>query len=96
MNQKYFRKPQKNSVDHCIVESSYAVIFLSRPKSPFLQDISRRLVKRYVIKAQVEKESEGINEGEIQEIKQDISSLRYELLGKLFNLNFATYSSLQN
>ncbi|CBY32382.1 unnamed protein product [Oikopleura dioica] len=48
----------------------------------FLKDISRRLVKRYVIKAQVEKESEGINEGEIQEIKQDISSLRYELLGK--------------
>ena len=44
------------------------------------QDISRRLVKRYVIKAQVEKESESINEGEIQEIKQDISSLRYELL----------------
>jgi len=36
-----------------------------------------------VIKAQVEKESEGINEGEIQEIKQDISSLRYELLGKI-------------
>lgn len=61
------RKPQAASVDHCIVESSYA-------------DISRRLVKRYVIKAQVEKESEGINEGEIQEIKQDISSLRYELL----------------
>ena len=27
---------------------------------------------------------EGINEGEIQEIKQDISSLRYELLGKIF------------
>ena len=58
------------------------------------KDISRRLVKRYVIKAQVEKESEGINEGEIQEIKQDISSLRYELLGlilflidKLFHLN---------
>ena len=57
------------------------------------KDISRRLVKRYVIKAQVEKESEGINEGEIQEIKQDISSLRYELLGlilflidKLFHL----------
>ncbi|CBY41985.1 unnamed protein product [Oikopleura dioica] len=62
------RKPQKASVDHY--------------SQAFLKDISRRLVKRYVIKAQVEKESEGINEGEIQEIKQDISSLRYELLGK--------------
>ena len=44
-------------------------------------------MKRYVIKAQVEKESESINEGEIQEIKQDISSLRYELLE--LNKNYA-------
>merc|ERR1719220_121121 len=61
------RSQKQKLTEQCIVESSYA-------------DISRRLVKRYVIKAQVEKESESINEGEIQEIKQDISSLRYELL----------------
>ncbi|XP_062332517.1 short transient receptor potential channel 3 [Osmerus eperlanus] len=44
------------------------------------QQIMKRLVKRYVLKAQVDKESDEVNEGELKEIKQDISSLRYELL----------------
>uniref|UniRef100_A0A8D2JFG8 Transient receptor potential cation channel subfamily C member 6 n=1 Tax=Varanus komodoensis TaxID=61221 RepID=A0A8D2JFG8_VARKO len=42
--------------------------------------IMKRLIKRYVLKAQVDKESDEVNEGELKEIKQDISSLRYELL----------------
>ncbi|CAB1325569.1 unnamed protein product [Coregonus sp. 'balchen'] len=40
----------------------------------------KRLIKRYVLKAQVDKENDEVNEGELKEIKQDISSLRYELL----------------
>ncbi|XP_038617812.1 short transient receptor potential channel 6 isoform X1 [Tachyglossus aculeatus] len=44
------------------------------------QKIMKRLIKRYVLKAQVDKESDEVNEGELKEIKQDISSLRYELL----------------
>ncbi|XP_058886935.1 short transient receptor potential channel 6-like [Acipenser ruthenus] len=44
------------------------------------QKIMKRLIKRYVIKAQIDKESDEVNEGELKEIKQDISSLRYELL----------------
>ncbi|XP_039511054.1 short transient receptor potential channel 3 [Pimephales promelas] len=42
--------------------------------------IMKRLIKRYVLKAQVDKENDEVNEGELKEIKQDISSLRYELL----------------
>ncbi|KAM6222001.1 short transient receptor potential channel 3 isoform 3-T3 [Rhynchocyon petersi] len=44
------------------------------------RQIMKRLIKRYVLKAQVDKENDEVNEGELKEIKQDISSLRYELL----------------
>uniref|UniRef100_UPI00398F6885 short transient receptor potential channel 7 isoform X1 n=1 Tax=Pristiophorus japonicus TaxID=55135 RepID=UPI00398F6885 len=44
------------------------------------QKIMKRLIKRYVLKAQVNRENDEVNEGELKEIKQDISSLRYELL----------------
>uniref|UniRef100_A0A8C9IDU3 Transient receptor potential cation channel subfamily C member 6 n=1 Tax=Piliocolobus tephrosceles TaxID=591936 RepID=A0A8C9IDU3_9PRIM len=44
------------------------------------QKIMKRLIKRYVLQAQIDKESDEVNEGELKEIKQDISSLRYELL----------------
>uniref|UniRef100_A0A665TQI0 Transient receptor potential cation channel subfamily C member 6 n=1 Tax=Echeneis naucrates TaxID=173247 RepID=A0A665TQI0_ECHNA len=44
------------------------------------QMIMNRLIKRYIVKAQRDKENNEVNEGELKEIKQDISSLRYELL----------------
>ncbi|KAM3869178.1 short transient receptor potential channel 6a [Diretmus argenteus] len=44
------------------------------------QKIMKRLIKRYIIKAQADRDSDEITEGELKEIKQDISSLRYELL----------------
>ncbi|XP_029302215.1 LOW QUALITY PROTEIN: short transient receptor potential channel 6 [Cottoperca gobio] len=44
------------------------------------QNIMNRLIKRYILKAQRDKDNDEINEGELKEIKQDISSLRYELL----------------
>ncbi|NXY45201.1 TRPC7 protein, partial [Ceuthmochares aereus] len=51
------------------------------------QKIMKRLIKRYVLKAQVDRENDEVNEGKWifiididQRIKQDISSLRYELL----------------
>uniref|UniRef100_A0A3P9I140 Transient receptor potential cation channel subfamily C member 6 n=1 Tax=Oryzias latipes TaxID=8090 RepID=A0A3P9I140_ORYLA len=44
------------------------------------QKTMKRLIKRYIIKAQADRESDEITEGELKEIKQDISSLRYELL----------------
>ncbi|XP_034718951.1 short transient receptor potential channel 6 isoform X1 [Etheostoma cragini] len=44
------------------------------------QDTMNRLIKRYILKAQRDKDNDEIKEGELKEIKQDISSLRYELL----------------
>uniref|UniRef100_A0A8C6K8Y4 Transient receptor potential cation channel subfamily C member 7 n=1 Tax=Nothobranchius furzeri TaxID=105023 RepID=A0A8C6K8Y4_NOTFU len=52
----------------------------SQAKVSYPSNIMKRLIKRYVLKAQVDKESDEVNEGELKEIKQDISSLRYELL----------------
>uniref|UniRef100_A0A673AVY6 Transient receptor potential cation channel subfamily C member 6 n=1 Tax=Sphaeramia orbicularis TaxID=375764 RepID=A0A673AVY6_9TELE len=48
--------------------------------SSLFQKIMNRLIKRYVLKAQRDKDNDEVNEGELKEIKQDISSLRYELL----------------
>uniref|UniRef100_A0A3P9IKC4 Transient receptor potential cation channel subfamily C member 6 n=1 Tax=Oryzias latipes TaxID=8090 RepID=A0A3P9IKC4_ORYLA len=44
------------------------------------QKIMSCLVKRFILKAQTDKENSEGNEGEALKIKQDISSLRYELL----------------
>ncbi|XP_061537756.1 LOW QUALITY PROTEIN: short transient receptor potential channel 6 [Phycodurus eques] len=44
------------------------------------QKIMKRLVKRHILKAQRDKENDEVNEGALNEIKRDISSLRYELL----------------
>ncbi|XP_061755779.1 short transient receptor potential channel 7-like isoform X2 [Nerophis ophidion] len=52
----------------------------SRKHPTRYQKIMKRLIKRYVLKAQVDRENDEVNEGELKEIKQDISSLRYELL----------------
>uniref|UniRef100_A0A8C5FEF4 Transient receptor potential cation channel subfamily C member 6 n=1 Tax=Gadus morhua TaxID=8049 RepID=A0A8C5FEF4_GADMO len=53
---------------------------LTRLLHVLFQMIMKRLIKRYIIKARADKESDEITEGELKEIKQDISSLRYELL----------------
>uniref|UniRef100_A0A671Y028 Transient receptor potential cation channel, subfamily C, member 6b n=1 Tax=Sparus aurata TaxID=8175 RepID=A0A671Y028_SPAAU len=47
---------------------------------PHKNKIMNRLIKRYILKAQRDKDNDEVNEGELKEIKQDISSLRYELL----------------
>uniref|UniRef100_A0A671XZ77 Transient receptor potential cation channel, subfamily C, member 6b n=1 Tax=Sparus aurata TaxID=8175 RepID=A0A671XZ77_SPAAU len=39
-----------------------------------------KLIRQYILKAQRDKDNDEVNEGELKEIKQDISSLRYELL----------------
>ncbi|XP_042312001.1 short transient receptor potential channel 6 isoform X1 [Sceloporus undulatus] len=74
MNQLNQRKQSSiRSIDDLNLNS------LSNPQRKY-QKIMKRLIKRYVLKAQVDKESDEVNEGELKEIKQDISSLRYELL----------------
>ncbi|KAK3599507.1 hypothetical protein CHS0354_006636 [Potamilus streckersoni] len=43
------------------------------------QDIMRRLVSRYIHQCNKERRQDSVNEDDLLEIKQDISSLRYEL-----------------
>uniref|UniRef100_A0A3Q2PHK2 Transient receptor potential cation channel subfamily C member 7 n=1 Tax=Fundulus heteroclitus TaxID=8078 RepID=A0A3Q2PHK2_FUNHE len=65
-------------IKSCLIRLSFVLNLHFSSSS--LQKIMKRLIKRYVLKAQVDKESDEVNEGELKEIKQDISSLRYELL----------------
>ncbi|XP_069130241.1 transient-receptor-potential-like protein isoform X2 [Argopecten irradians] len=43
------------------------------------QDVMRRLVSRYIHQTKKQRQQDGVNEDDLLEIKQDISSLRYEL-----------------
>ncbi|XP_013362995.1 PREDICTED: short transient receptor potential channel 7 [Chinchilla lanigera] len=69
-----FSKPTRYQVATILPSGFYFVDHLQHTK------IMKRLIKRYVLKAQVDRENDEVNEGELKEIKQDISSLRYELL----------------
>nr|XP_005999088.2 PREDICTED: short transient receptor potential channel 6 [Latimeria chalumnae] len=72
---------EMNRLGHSSTRSSERTNLDSINKPPTqYQKIMKRLIKRYVLKAQVDRESDEVNEGELKEIKQDISSLRYELL----------------
>lgn len=51
----------------------------------------RNLIKRYVAHIQRQKQqAEGVSEDDVNEIKQDISAFRYELLEILRNAGFNT------
>ncbi|PIK38514.1 putative transient-receptor-potential-like protein-like [Apostichopus japonicus] len=43
------------------------------------QDVMKRLVSRYIHRYKAKQKADGVNEDDLNEIKQDISSLRYEL-----------------
>ncbi|XP_071502489.1 short transient receptor potential channel 7-like [Diadema antillarum] len=47
------------------------------------ESIMKGIIKRYLFKLQREKDSDEVNEGELDEIKNDISSLRFELMEQL-------------
>ncbi|CAI5444589.1 unnamed protein product [Caenorhabditis angaria] len=53
--------------------------------------VTRNLVQRYIAQMQrVKQQSEGVSEDDVNEIKQDISAFRYELLGILRTAGFQT------
>ena len=58
--------------------------YLSRVKTTFLrravQAIMRNLVRRYVTQEQRKAENEGVTEDDVNEIKNDISAFRFELI----------------
>lgn len=47
------------------------------------ESITKGIIKRYLFKLQRDKENDEVNEGELDEIKNDISSLRFELMEQL-------------
>ncbi|XP_064481679.1 transient receptor potential-gamma protein-like isoform X2 [Ornithodoros turicata] len=54
------------------------------------QTIMRNLVRRYVTSEQRKADNQGVTEDDVNEIKQEISSFRYELLEVLKNSGFNT------
>uniref|UniRef100_A0A7I4YC87 ANK_REP_REGION domain-containing protein n=2 Tax=Strongyloidea TaxID=27829 RepID=A0A7I4YC87_HAECO len=53
--------------------------------------VTRNLVKRYIAQMQrMKQQGEGVTEDDVNEIKQDISAFRYELLGILRSAGFIT------
>ncbi|NP_001301012.1 transient receptor potential-gamma protein-like [Limulus polyphemus] len=54
------------------------------------QTIMRNLVRRYITKEQRRADHQGVTEDDVNEIKQDISSFRYELMEILKNSGFNT------
>ena len=66
-------KYQVRSVDWYIMSSSNLIIF-------HIQAVMVDLVKRYIMSRQNELQTEEVTEDDLQEIKQDISAFRYELL----------------
>ena len=54
------------------------------------QSVIRDLVKRYIMQQQRGSQTEGVTEDDLNEIKQDISSFRYELLEILRNNGMKT------
>ena len=56
----------------------------------YFQSVIRDLVKRYIMQQQRGSQTEGVTEDDLNEIKQDISSFRYELLEILRNNGMKT------
>ena len=46
----------------------------------FVQEIMRNLVRRYVTQEQRKAENEGVTEDDVNEIKNDISAFRFEII----------------
>lgn len=53
----------------------------------------RNLVRRYVTKEQRNADNQGVTEDDVNEIKQDISAFRFELIEIMKNSGFNTSSA---
>lgn len=60
------------------------------------QAVMKELVKRYIMRKQQRDLNAGVTEDDLNEIKQDISSLRFELLEILKNNQFKVDVLKQN
>ncbi|CAF0722199.1 unnamed protein product [Adineta ricciae] len=60
------------------------------------QTVIRELVKRYIMKRQQKDQTEGVTEDDLNEIKQDVSAFRFELLEILSTNGFKVQSMKKN
>jgi transient receptor potential cation channel subfamily C protein 4 len=60
------------------------------------QTVIRELVKRYIMKRQQKDQTEGVTEDDLNEIKQDVSAFRFELLEILSTNGFKVQSLKKN
>ncbi|XP_002733765.1 transient-receptor-potential-like protein [Saccoglossus kowalevskii] len=75
-------RPQRQSLEGTIKKThlnSDGVIGPPLQENIKYQDVMKRLVSRYIHQQKAEQKQDGVNEDDLNEIKQDISSLRYEL-----------------
>ncbi|XP_077984510.1 transient-receptor-potential-like protein [Glandiceps talaboti] len=76
-------KPQRQSLEGSIkknqTQNSDGAIGPAMQGDTKYQDVMKRLVSRYIHQRKAEQKEDGVNEDDLNEIKQDISSLRYEL-----------------
>ncbi|VDK46077.1 unnamed protein product [Anisakis simplex] len=64
---------------------------IQQGKQRSMRFVMRNLIKRYIAQMQrCKQQREGVNEDDVNEIKQDISAFRYELLGILRSAGFNT------
>ena len=69
-------------------DKKYQVCFRTLASTPeldnlideFVQEIMRNLVRRYVTQEQRKAENEGVTEDDVNEIKNDISAFRFEMI----------------
>ncbi|XP_077867974.1 short transient receptor potential channel 4-like [Saccoglossus kowalevskii] len=54
-----------------------------RERDKEYQDVMRKLIKRYITNMKRENKADGVSEDDLNEIKQDISAFRYEILSLL-------------
>ena len=55
-------------------------VFTETDRSHHQQEIMRNLVRRYVTQEQRKAENEGVTEDDVNEIKNDISAFRFEMI----------------
>eukprot|EP00057_Strongylocentrotus_purpuratus_P008322 XP_011662796.1 PREDICTED: short transient receptor potential channel 3 [Strongylocentrotus purpuratus] len=77
---------QRNIATHRITSQSNLRRALRRNVTSH-DDLMKNVVKRFLFKLQRSKDTDEVDEGELEEIKNDISSFRFDVLGMLGNLS---------
>ncbi|GAB6026000.1 hypothetical protein CHUAL_011965 [Chamberlinius hualienensis] len=81
VSQMFERRKSNISIrENCDKDSFHNGETIKIPKQVDYQSVMKRLVSRYIHQIKKQLRQDGVSEDDLLEIKQDISSLRYELL----------------